>query len=316
MTVKEIADFIILNKYFAFQVGISNSLKERQLVSDIVSKHGSLESYLIKIAELYKVSCFTVVVFSNGGTSRDKQKYKYEKEFEVEINENSKGDQENTPQLNGGNEENTPQMNGGNAENTPQLPPKQAIIPQKHTTMQDKDYIDFKVLEVKHDTLKHQHEESKSKIAKLEKKVEDLHEENKKALRDIATKDDKHELALDRVKLDNEKANSEQKESLSGVLVDTLKDPEIVKMFLQGFFPSKFLADQQAQLTGADDSVREIKYTTDTTANQVLNDIPRTLSQKNGDTIAKVYLLFQKMMSSTETFNEVMKQFVPELPTT
>lgn len=312
MTVKEIA-IIILRKNYLFQVLILGTKfkTEKITIDSAISETGCVESYLTKIGNDNNAKQLLVKLFSTNGNSPERQGDELiilpeiEKPINIEkpIIEKPINIEKPISDLN-------TSMEGL------KQPQEQAITPQKHTTMQDKDYIDYKVLEVKHDTLKHQHEESKSKIAKLEKKVEDLHEENKKALRDIATKDDKHELALDRVKLDNEKANSEQKESLSGVLVDTLKDPEIVKMFFQGFFPSKFPADQQAQLTGADDAVREIKYTTDVTANQVLNDIPRTLSQKNGDTIAKVYLLFQKMMSSTETFNEVMKQFVPELPTT
>ena len=100
---------------------------------------------------------------------------------------------------------------------------------QKHTTMQDKDYINYKVLEVEHNTLTRDYKKSEEKIVKLEKKVEDLHEENKTLLRDNSTKEDKHTIALERQKFDAERSQLESKESLSGLAGDLLKDPEMIK---------------------------------------------------------------------------------------
>lgn len=177
--------------------------------------------------------------------------------------------------------------------------------------MEDKDYIDFKVLQITHKQLEHYYGESTAKIKKLEDKIDLLHEDNKKLLRDNSTKEDKHELALDRVRLEMDK---ESKAGLSGLMGELSANPQIIEAVVGFINPKHPMFDKEPQiaLEGAPDNNREIKYTDDATVNMMLNDIPRVLSQKDGETMTKIYLLFQEFISKPESLDQAVSSFLPD----
>ena len=153
------------------------------------------------------------------------------------------------------------------------------------------------------------------RVKKLETKVVDLYEENKKLMRENVTKDDKHSIELERKMLAIER---EGKDGLSGVM-DMVKklNPEVVRLGLAAIFPNNpnFKITEQIQeqkaLEGAAQTVTEIEYTTDKEANAVLNDIPRILSQKDGAVIGKMYLLFQEFIGKPEVLEQAVKAYIP-----
>lgn len=296
MDIKEISNLITAKNY-VFQIAIPGTsfLHGKTTVNMALTNNENLESYFEKIAKANSAKHLFIKLFTPNGSS-----YKARGEHLIFL-------PETTPVATATNNATpvaTP-LNGTN-ELTTETP-----IKPKQSTMQDKDYIDFKVLEVKYDTLKTQHDAAQSKIVKLEKKVEDLHDENKNLLRDNLTKEDKHELALERAKLEMAK---EGKEGLSGMVGELTKDPELLKMLVGVFKPDHPMFKENAQpaLEGASDANREVVYTEDKVTNEVLNDIPRVLSQKNGDTIAQIYLLFQEFVNKPDVLKKAQEQFLPD----
>jgi hypothetical protein len=337
MTVKEIADLIDLKGY-CFEVVIPSSTFSygKKTPAELLRNNESVEDYINKIAKANKSHDFIVKRFGrNGGkNTRGIQKWRCIEVFNVSwlktegmdgINPNhpitTREPPENHPKTTQeppNNHPRTTQEPPNNHPRTTQEPPENHPTHTKTTTMQDKDYIDFKVLEVKHNQLEGFYNEAKSKINKLEKKVEDLHDENKQLLRVNTTTEDKHAIALERAKLDMEREAKDAKGGLNGVMEFAQENPETIKMVLGALFPNnpnfKQDAGEQKALSGATHEIGNIKYVEDHGANQVLNDIPLKLSQKDGDTIAKIYMLFQKFMSDETILNDTVRTLLPEYP--
>lgn len=293
MTIKEIAN-IITSKNYVFSVSIpSTSFSQgKTTVTAALSNSESIEAYLQNIAETNKAKHLFVKLFTPNGSS-----FKARGEHLIFLT---------TPQPVATNTTTvaTP-LNG-----LPQYQAQAPITPNT-TAMQDKDYIDWKVLEVKHGSLQSSYDELKEKNNKLEKKVEELHDENKQLLRDNLTKEDKHELALERAKLEMAK---ESKDGLSGLIGDITSNPDTMKMILGIINPKHPIFNEQQpeqkQLEGA--NTGEVKYTDDEDTNMVLNDIPRHLSQKDGKTIAEVYLVFKELVNDPAKLETAVKTFLPQ----
>lgn len=322
-TVKEIADFITAKQYW-FQVSIpkTNFSHGKTSIDMALSDSESVEHYLNKIVKENKAkSLFVKFLAQNGGKNNSSFLPKGEEliflpsiEPVANQSETSGKPVENQWQTSG-----KPVANQSENQSQTSTKPVENTIgtyfeTQKHhknTTMTDKDYIEFKVLEMKYDTAVKENKAFEARVNKLEKKIEELHDENKNLLRDNLTKEDKHELALERTKLEMER---ESKDGLSGIVDFANNNPETIKMLIGLVKPDHpmFKADNsQPALEGANDA-REIKYTEDSETNTVLNDIPRTLSQKDGDTIAAVYLLFKKFVGDPEILKSAVKTFIPE----
>lgn len=293
MTIKEIAN-IITSKNYVFQAAIpgTNFSQGKTTVNAALSNSENIEAYLQNIAETNKANHLFIKLFTPNGSS-----FKARGEHLIFLT---------IPQPVATNTTPVATSLNGLQEYTTQLP-----TTPKTTTMQDKDYIDFKVLEVKHGALKSSYDELKEKNNKLEKKVEELHDENKQLLRDNLTKEDKHELALERAKLEMAK---EGKEGLSGLIGDLTKDPDTLKMIVGFINPKHPMFNEQPQeqkaLEGA--NTGEVKYTDDNDTNMVLNDIPRSLSQKDGKTIAEIYLIFKELINDPEKLDTAVKTFLPQ----
>lgn len=294
-TIKEIANLITAKKHL-FQVSIPGTgfSHGKTTVDMALSDSESVEAYLNKIATSNKAEHLFVKLFSANGSS-----FKPRGEHLIFLDKQQPVASATTIATSVATKQtgqlfNTPDQNKA-----------------KPTTMNDKDYIDFKVLQSEHKRLEHIYDECKGKVKQLETKVEDLHEENKKLLRDNLTKEEKHELALERTKLEMER---EGKEGLSGLMGELSANPELIKVLVGFVNPKHPMFDKEPlpALEGADNT-REIKYTEDSEVNRVLNDIPRTLSQKDGDTIATIYLLFQKFISDPTLLSQAANTFVPEL---
>lgn len=307
MTIKEISDIITAKKYL-FQVSIPGTSFShgKTTIEMALSDNDSLENYLDKIARINKAEHLFVKLFSPNGSS-----YKPKGEHLIFLDKKQPVASTTNVAMNVATTATSvadthKSLNGQQEQGT------ELSIKPKNTTMDQKDYIDFKVLQSEHKRLEHIYDESKSKVKQLETKIEDLHEENKKLLRDNLTKEDKHELALERSKLEMER---ESKEGLSGLMGELTKDPDTLKMivgFLKPDHPMFKSEGEQKALEGANDSTREIKYTEDSQTNTVLNDIPRVLSQKDGDTIASIYLLFQKLIADPDSLKQAVTTFLPE----
>ena len=311
MTIKEISDFITDNKYL-FEVTVSgeNLSQGIKSISLALANSESVESYLNKIAEYNRARYLYIKVRKSAGTTT-----KIVKEELIFLPSNETVATVINSVATGGKTTvaipvTTEKTTEGNNET-----PTESTKKQKTNPMDTKDYIDFRVLQTEHQNLMQQHEASKSKVSKLEKKIEDLHDENKQLLRDNTTKEDKHSLALERAKLEIEKAS---KDTLSGITDFVKENPESLKMILGALFPNnpnfkQSTETEQKTLQGSDDSNREIKYTEDTQANLVLNDIPRKLSQTNGDTISKIYLLFQEFLAKPDVLHTVANTYFPNI---
>ena len=312
MTVKEIAD-LIFDKKYDYQVTVSGSnFKHKTTKTDpALLDSEKIENDLLKIANYNNAKEIIVrLTVPKGSSSIAIDTYSIlipDNKTVGTVNKNTFGTVNDTVE--------SVNKNTVGTVNNPLN--EYQIIPKK-TTMQDKDYIDFKVLEVKHNQLEGFYNEAKSKINKLEKKVEDLHDENKQLLRANTTTEDKHAIALERAKLDMEREAKDAKGGLNGVMEFAQENPETVKMLLGALFPNNpnFRSEgtEQKTLEGAPHEIGNIKYTADNGANQVLNDIPLKLSQKDGDTIAKIYMLFQKFMTDETVLNETVKTIIPEYP--
>jgi hypothetical protein len=294
MTIKEIA-ILITTKDYLFQVSIPETKFNhgKTSVSMALADSESVETYLTKIATTNKANHLYVKLFTKNGSS-----FKARGEHLIFLTTPQPVATATTSVAT------TQPALKGITEHTTETPTK-----QKTSTMDNKDYIDFKVLQSEHKRLEQTHEESKSKIVKLEKKVEELHDENKQLLRENLTKEDKHALALERTKLDLEK---EGKDGLSGMIGELTKDPDTLKMIIGFLKPDHpmFKENNQAALEGA--VATEIKYTEDSDVNMVLNDIPRSLSQKDGKTIGEMYLLFKELINDPGKLETAIKTFLPQ----
>jgi hypothetical protein len=103
---------------------------------------------------------------------------------------------------------------------------------------------------------------------------------------------------------------------LSGILGELQENPMIIEAVVGFLNPKHPMFDknkEQKTLEGADHENREIKYTDDTEINLVLNDIPRKLSQTTGDTISKIYLLFQEFLAKPDILNTVANTYFPNI---
>ncbi len=328
MTIKEISDYIIRKKYSFIEIVIPNINFSYYPtpVQSIIQANGSLENYFEKIFKNNRVTEYTVKVFVKNGTNPlCKDEYPVFWQKTEPIDESIKH-QENISNTSVKHQDaiNTLSVNHQETINTPsknhQYPlnglPETTTEPQnkpKTNPMDTKDYIDFRVLQTEHKNLTQRFEDTKGKVSKLEKKIEELHDENKQLLRDNATKEDKHSLALERAKLEMER---EAKDGLSGILGELQENPMIVEAvvgFLNKDHPMFDKYKEQKTLAGAEDEKREIKYTEDTQANLVLNDIPRKLSQTNGDTISKIYLLFQEFLAKPDILHTVANTYFPDI---
>lgn len=328
MTVKEISDFIRRKKYSFIDIVIPNINFNYYptSVQSIVQSNGSLENYFEKIFKNNRVTEYIVKVFvKNGKKPLCKNEYPvfWQKTEPIDepvshqenisnssvihqdtINNQSVNHQSN---INPTSENYQYALHG-----LPETPTETTNKP-KTNSMDTKDYIDFRVLQTEHKNLTQRYEDTKGKVVKLEKKIEELHDENKQLLRDNATKEDKHSLALERAKLDMER---EGKEGLSGILGELQENPMLVEALVGFINPKHPMFEknkEQKMLSGAEDETREIKYTEDAQANIVLNDIPRKLSQTNGDTISKIYLLFQEFLSKPDVLHTVANTYFPNI---
>ena len=299
MTIKEIAE-LITSKNFVFQLTIPGTSFShgKTTVQMALSDSENIEGYLEKIAKANKAEHLFVKLFTKNGSS-----YKAKGEhliFLPKANAVATTDSTTTPVA----------TKETNVATTKPLNGMSEFSPTKQTPMDAKDYIDYRVLQTEHKNLQNVHDETKAKVVKLEKKIEDLHDENKSLLRDNLTKEDKHALALERAKLDIEK---EGKEGLSGMMGELTKDPDTLKMLIGIFKPDHPMFKENAQpaLEGASNNGL-VKYSDDAVANDVLNDLPRVLSQKDGDTIARIYLLFQEFIHKPETLQQATTTFLPD----
>lgn len=310
MTIKEIADFITDNKYL-FEVTVSgeNLSQGIKTISSVLANSESVESYLNKIAEYNKAKYLYIKVRKSAGTTT-----KIVKEELIFLPRNETvATVINSVATVGKTTVAIPVATEKTTEGNNEIHLKSPITPLKTNPMDTKDYIDFRVLQTEHKNLTQRFEDTKGKVSKLEKKIEELHDENKQLLRDNATKEDKHSLALERAKMEMER---ESKSGLNGFLEDVKDNPTIVEAFV-GFFnkdhPMFDKYKEQKTLAGAEYEKREIKYTEDTQANLVLNDIPRKLSQTNGDTISKIYLLFQEFLAKPDILHKVANTYFPDI---
>jgi hypothetical protein len=294
MTLAEIAK-IITDKNYVFQVAIpgQNFLHGKTTVNSALSNSESVESYLKKIADNNKTNHLYIKLFTPNGSSfkaRGEHLIFLDKHQPVATNTTTVA---TTPK----------QFSGIEFKNI------ESETPIKKQTMNDKDYIDFKVLEVKHETLQSSFIELQEKNKKLEKKVDELHDENKNLLRDNLTKEDKHALEIERAKLNFEK---EGKEGLSGLIGDLTKDPETLKMIVGFINPKHPMFNQEEPKQIESQSFGSVKYTDDNDTNQVLNDIPLSLSQKDGKTIAEIYLIVKELLNDSIKLEQAVKTFLPQ----
>ncbi len=310
MTIKEIAT-LITAKGYVFQISIPNTqfFHGKTTIKNALVDSESLETYFEKIAKLNKASSLLVKTFTPNGSS-----YKSHGDYLIFLPQTDPVATSATMFVA------DVATNALNHVATTKQPlkelPETSPEPQnkpKTNPMDTKDYIDFKVLQTEHKNLEQRYEDTKGKVIKLEKKVEDLHDENKQLLRENATKEDKHSLALERAKLEMER---EGKEGLSGILGELQENPMIIEAVVGFLNPKHPMFDknkEQKTLDGTDLENREIKYTDDTQANLVLNDIPRKLSQTNGDTISKIYLLFQEFLAKPDILHTVANTYFPDI---
>ena len=341
MTIKEVADIITKKKY-VFEVSIPNTnfFHGKQTIDKALLDNDSLESYLERIARLNKASNLLIKTYTPNGTS-----YRFRNDYLIfllqtepvattatnvattatNVATRATNSVATTKKALNGTHETPINTQNNNTRPIFLQQPKpvtttatnvattatNVATTQKSTTMDTKDYIEFRVLQGEHRRLEDSASEAKTKIAKLEKKIEELHEENKKLLRDNLTKEDKHEVALEKVKLQMER---EGKDSLSGIVGELTKDPDTLKMIIGFLKPDHpIFKEQEQKALGAAKEPTEIKYTEDTEVNSVLNDIPRSLSQKDGKTIAEIYLLFQEFITKPETLKLATTTFLPNL---
>jgi hypothetical protein len=303
MTLSQIADLITLRN-FVFQVSIPNTkfVQGKTTIEAALTDSADLATYFNKIAERNKAPYLLIKMFTPNGSS-----YKNRGEQLIFFTNNDAVATDATNKATTATQK--PNLSGDEVQNsnTNYQPTKQITNPPKNDGMSDKEYIDYRVLQSEHKRLSETFDEAKSKIKTLEKKVEDLHDENKQLLRDNTTKDDKHALAIDRQKMDAER---EIKGSLSGVIGELNENPELIKTIVGFLKPDHpmFKENNQPALEGAE--VKELKYHDDADANAILNDIPRMLSQLDGETMAKFYLLFKNFLATPQNLNTAYSQFL------
>lgn len=310
MTIKEIVT-LITTKGYVFQISIPNTnfSHGKTTIQNALADSENLESYFEKIARVNKASSLLIKTFTPNGSS-----YKSHGDYLIFLPQTEPVATSATTFVADvatsykNHVATSKEPLKGLPETTPE-PQNKA----KNTPMDTKDYIDFRVLQTEHKNLEQRYDDSKNKITKLEKKIEELHDENKQLLRDNATKEDKHSLALERAKLEMER---EGKEGLSGILGELQENPMLIEAVVGFLNPKHPMFDknkEQKALAGAEQENQEIKYTADEQVNLVLNDIPRKLSQTNGDTISKIYLLFQEFLAKPDILHTVANTYFPEI---
>jgi len=291
MTIEQIAA-LIRDKGYTFQVVIpGTSYTHGKTTQEMATADAeSLEAYLRRIASVNKAAHLLIKLFSKNGSS-----FKPRGEHLIFLAQSqpvATGEINATPVA-------TPATNVAAT--------GLGFVPTQPKTMDTKDYIDYRVLQTEHSYVKGLYEESKAKIQQLEKKVEDLQMENKDLIRTTNVQDDKHALAMERLRL---QSDMENKQSLSGLVGELTKDPELLKMAIGFFKPDHPMFKPVPQ--ALEGTPAEIKYSDDPQVNEVLKDLPLKLSQKDGETIADVYLLFQEFTSKPEALRSAVELFLPD----
>jgi hypothetical protein len=298
MSIEDIADEI-RTKNFTFQVVIpGTSFSHGKTTQEMaLADSENLEAYLNRIARINKAAHMLVRLYSRNGTS-----FKPRGEHLIFLPKSEAVATTATNVAGGATNVAIPATNVAGFGSVD--------LPQKNNPMDTKDYIEFQVLKLGNEALKNQYDESKAKIKQLEKKVEDLHEENKQLIRTSSVQEDKHALALERQKLDTER---EAKSGLNGLIGDLTKDPELIKMIAGFIKPDHpmFKTDAPALNGASEPKAGEVKYSEDKDANTVLNALPLSLSQKDGRTISAVFLLFQEFINKPDTLESAITTYIP-----
>ena len=284
-TLKEIADVIVTKKYL-FQIVLPNKnfTHGKTTIAQATADNKSVQEYIESIIEKQNANNVLIKLFSVNGSS-----WKNRGEHLIFLSKNDTVATTATKIA-------TPlQQNLNGLEQ-----------PIKTNTMNDKDYIDFKVLQIEQKRLEQYTEECKCKIIKLEKKVDELHDENKKLLRDNTTKEDKHKIALERERLNLDK---EAKGGLSGLMGELNENPEILKMIAGFIKPDHPMFKENG--VGAVPQIEEIRYHTDDDANNVLKEIPKQFKNVDAALVIRFFTLAHKFASEPLKIEEAFKYFYP-----
>jgi len=285
MNLKEIADIINEKKYF-FQIILPNKrfLHGRTSILQALADKPSIEEYIQGIIKENKATNVLIKLFSaNGSSFKNRGEYFifFDDAKAVATITNIETKIATTDQLKG-------------------------LEPAKiNNTMSDKDYIDFKVLQSEHNRIKDSNEEKKERIKKLELKIEELHEENKKVLRENITKDDKHALAIEREKLNLEK---EAKGGLSGLVGELSEKPELLKMIAGFIKPDHpmFKDDSVGKI-----EVEEVRYHDDEDANNILKEVPKLFKLIDPALVIRFYTISTQFAKQPTKIEEAFNNFFP-----
>ncbi len=288
---------MIRAKGLTFQVVIPGTSFShgKTTVETALSDSESLEAYLSRIAKINSAPHLLVKLFSPNGTS-----FKPRGEFLIFLPKNE-------PVATSATNVATSATNVATSATNVALSGLEP--PYKTMDMDIKDQINYRVLQSEHEMLKGVYQEAKTKVQALEKKIEDLHDENKQLIRSSAIKDDKHAVDLERAKLEMDR---EAKGGLSGLVGELTKDPDLLKMIAGFIKPDHpmFTENKQPALDGAGSI--DVKYSDDKELNEVLKQLPLSLSQQEPATVTAIFLLVQEFILKPDTLRAAIASYIPD----